>query len=116
MNKTMNKIDMVIYENGTSGMTDENGNNLMEVGETVIQLKSLTNMSHYLQHQVNNSNKNDNVDGDKEDDGKTTKLSYTDYFAIEKYNFISHMMAKCPKKAASIARKYSIHERTAQRW
>jgi hypothetical protein len=51
----MNKLNTIIFEDGQGRLMDEDGNELMEVDEMVVEVKGLTSMSDYLQAQLRHS-------------------------------------------------------------
>lgn len=119
----MNKLNTIVFEDGQGKLMDEDGNELMEVDEMVVEVKGLTSLSDYLQAQLRHSMvtiedgvKDENNTGNTTKITKTKKKAYTAYSDIDKYNFILHMVAKCPNKVAPVARKYNINLRTGQRW
>ncbi|KAI8888363.1 hypothetical protein K501DRAFT_173355, partial [Backusella circina FSU 941] len=79
----------------------------------------------YLQYQVDHQQAFDEIneesntqrrENNKNDGAEKKKKTYTVYSQIDKFNFIHHMIAKCPKTIAPVARLYNINPRTGQRW
>jgi hypothetical protein len=51
----MNKLNTIVFEDGQGRLMDEDGNELMEVDEMVVEVKGLTSMSDYLQARLRHS-------------------------------------------------------------
>jgi hypothetical protein len=121
----MKQLSQFFYEGGQGNIVDENGNDPMEVeDEMTVQVKSLTSVSEYLKYQWNKQHEvpaevDDEKQQDIKENVKTKEIKekgYTVYSDTDKYNFFLLMVTEVPRFVAPVARRYSIHPKTAQRW
>ncbi|KAG1137102.1 hypothetical protein G6F37_007141 [Rhizopus arrhizus] len=114
----MSNFNRVVFEDGKGGLRDEEAVDLMKVDKLDVQVRKLVTMEYYLNQQLDievemlESEEKPVMNTDL----KKKKKKYTIYSEYDKMNFILHMLTKAPKKIAPVARKYSINERTGQRW
>ncbi|KAI8097905.1 uncharacterized protein B0P05DRAFT_593312 [Gilbertella persicaria] len=108
-----------IFEDDQGGQRDETRAELMKVDQYAPQIKILTTLGQYLQYQVDHQQASDEINEEssiQRREKNKKKKAYTLYSHIDKFNFIHHMIVKCLKTIALVARLYNINPRKDQRW